>query len=82
VKYHVAYAGDTLTIAINAGDHGTFPTQDVKFEAGKISFKFHPGVDVVCVLEKKETFYAGTCTGNDGSLATMDMSPPQKTEAK
>jgi hypothetical protein len=79
VTYDVAYAGDTLKININAGEHGTFNTTDVKLEADKLSFRFRPGPEVVCVLNKKELGYAGTCTGEDGSVATMELSPPKKT---
>lgn len=82
VIYDVAYAGDTLKIAIRAGDHGTFSTSDVKLDADKLSFRFRPGIEVVCVLDKKDTSYAGVCTGEDGSTATMDLSPPKKEPTK
>ena len=83
VIYDVAYAGDTLKITIRAGEHGSFETKDVKLEADKLSFRFTPGApEVLCVLNKKEQNYAGTCTGNDGSVATMDLSPPKKEPAQ
>ena len=78
VTYDVAYAGDTLKITIKAGEHGTFTTYDVKLEAEKLTFKFSPGPEVLCVLNKKEAGYAGACTEADGSTATMDLSPPKK----
>ena len=78
VTYDVAYAGDTLKIKIRAGEHGTFDTWDVKSEGTKLSFKFRPGPEVVCVLEKQELAYAGECTADDGSVATMDLAPPKK----
>ncbi|HEX6007067.1 MAG TPA: hypothetical protein VFY80_03845 [Burkholderiales bacterium] len=78
VVYDVAYAGDTLKIKIRAGEHGTFETWEVKAEGNKLSFKFRPGPEVVCVLEKKENAYAGQCTADDGSVASMDLAPPRK----
>lgn len=78
VSYDVSYAGDTLNIKIKAGDHGTFDVWDAKAEEGKISFKFRPGPEVVCVLKKVEKSYSGICTAEDGSTATMDLSPPKK----
>ena len=78
VTYDVSYAGDTLKIKIKAGDHGEFDTWDTKVETGKLSFKFRPGPEVVCVLNKLEKSYSGTCTAEDGSAASMDLSPPKK----
>ena len=78
VTYDVSYAGDTLKIKIKAGDHGEFDTWDTKVEADKLSFKFRPGPEVVCVLNKLEKSYSGTCTAEDGSAASMDLSPPKK----
>jgi hypothetical protein len=78
VVYDVSYAGDTLNIKIKAGDHGTFDTWNNKVEAGKLSFTFRPGPEVVCVLNKLEKSYSGTCTAEDGSAASMDLSPPAK----
>lgn len=78
VTYDVAYAGDTLKITIRAGEHGTFPTTDVKLEGNQLSFRFRPGPEVVCVLKKQMESYAGTCTADDGMAATMDLSPPKK----
>jgi hypothetical protein len=78
VTYDIAYAGDSLKIKIKAGDHGEFEAWDAKIEAGKLSFKFRPGPEVVCVLNKLEKSYSGTCTAEDGSAATMDLSPPKK----
>jgi hypothetical protein len=84
VKYDVTYAGDTLKIKINAGDHGSFDTWAAKLEGNKLSFKFRPGPEITCVLERKELFFSGTCAEDDPTrgVATIDMSPPKKTETK
>lgn len=81
VTYSISYAGDTLKIRIDAGQHGSFDTWDTKVEADKVSFKFRPGPEVLCVLNKKEAAYSGTCTANDGSAASIDLAPPKKTES-
>ncbi len=81
VTYSISYAGDTLKIKINAGQHGSFDTWDATVEADKISFKFRPGPEVSCVLNKKEEAYSGTCTADDGSVASMDLAPPQKAKS-
>ena len=78
VTYDIAYAGDTLKIKIKAAEHGSFDTWDAKLDGEKLSFKFRPGPEVVCVLNKVEQSYSGTCTAEDGSAATMDLSPPKK----
>ena len=82
VTYDVTYAGDTLKIKIKAGQHGEFDTREVALEASKLSFKFSPGPEVVCVLAKLEKSYSGTCTAEDGSSASMDLSPPKKEASK
>jgi hypothetical protein len=78
VIYDVSYAGDTLKIKIRAGEHGTFDTWEAKAEANKLTFKFRPGPEILCVLEKKELSYVGQCTADDGSAASIDLAPPKK----
>jgi hypothetical protein len=78
VAYDVAYAGDTLQITIHAEQHGTFPTTEAKLDGSKLSFKFRPGPEIVCVLEKKEMDYIGACTDEGGGVAQIEMSPPKK----
>lgn len=78
VTFDVTYAGDTLQIKLNASQHGEFTTTEAKFDGTKISFKFRPGPEVVCVLEKKAAVYTGVCTEDSGETASIEMSPPKK----
>ena len=82
LTYDVAYAGDTLKVVINAGEHGTFQTTEAKFEGGKISFKFRPGPELVCVLSLSMGEYAGVCTDNSGEAAPIVMTPPKAEPVK
>ena len=78
VTFAVSYVADTLKIELDAGDHGKFAAYDAKFEGGKVTFKFRPGPEVLCVLDKKDNGYAGACTDEGGEAASIDMIPPRK----
>jgi len=79
VTYDVAIKNDTVSIMINAGEHGTFAAADIKLEPAKLSFSFVPGPTVQCVLNRKEDqSFDGTCTDDGGATATMTMVPPRK----
>ena len=79
VTFDVKVAGDTTSITMNAGEHGSFKLEEVKVAADKLTFKFTPGPVVSCTLAKKEDgSYAGECLDGSGA-AQMTMVPP-KTE--
>jgi hypothetical protein len=79
VTFDVKVAGDTTSITLTAGEHGTFKLEEVKVTADKITFKFTPGPVVSCTLAKKDDgSYAGDCS-DGGESAQMTMIPP-KTE--
>ena len=81
VTFDVAMKGDTLAITLNAAEHGSFPLQEVKLAAGKLTFFFTPGPRVDCALERKEDgSFAGKCGDNSGGgeTAEMIMLPPKK----
>ena len=82
LTYDVAYAGDTLNITINAGAHGTFKTTEAKYEPNKISFKFRPGPEIVCVLNLQGSDYVGVCTEDDGTAAPITMTAPKQDAVK
>ena len=79
VTFDVKVAGDTTSITLTAGEHGTFKLEDIKVTADKLTFKFTPGPVVSCTLAKRDDgSYAGECS--DGAeAAQMTMIPP-KTE--
>jgi len=79
VTYDVLVFGDSLGIVIHAGEHGDFPVTAGRYADKTISFTFVPGGPTVhCVLkENAESVYAGSCLGDDGSVATMKMVPPK-----
>jgi len=79
VTYDVTMKGDTIGIAVNAGEHGTFTFNDVKLDADTLTFWFAPGPRVECTLKRAETgAFAGECRDPEGGIATMAMIPPKK----
>jgi hypothetical protein len=79
VTFDVKSSNDTITIHIDAGEHGSFPASGVAFAGTKLSFSFTPGPTVLCVLNKKDDgSFAGECTESDGSAAQITMLPPKQ----
>ena len=79
VTYDVTLRGDTIGIAVNAGEHGTFVFNEVKLNDGTLSFWFTPGPRVECTLTRREDgVFQGPCREEDGDTATMVMIPPKK----
>src|SRR5688500_15089663 len=73
VTYDVSYKGDTLSIVLTAGPHGTFPLRQLLHTATKLSFSCAPGPTVICALKPNtEGGYAGDCT-DDVGLQTVPM---------
>lgn len=79
VSFDVTSKNDTISITINAGGHGTFKAEDIKFETTRLVFSFTPGPKVLCVLTRKDdTSFAGDCTEDSGDVAQIVMIPPKK----
>ena len=78
ITFEVSYKADTLAITLVAGDHGSFPLNDIQVTDSKISFSFTPGPKVVCALETKGIGYAGDCKDDEGNIVPMSMAPPAK----
>ena len=80
VTYAVALKGDTLTISINAGEHGTFPVSEAKLTDRTLTFWFMPGPRVECALTRRDDgAYEGTCAeAGSAETAHMLMVPPRK----
>ena len=79
VTYDVAMKGDTLTITLNAAEHGSFPLQEVKLVDKKLTFFFTPGPRIECALDRKDDgSFAGKCGDGSGENADMVMLPPKK----
>ena len=79
VTYDVTVNGDSLSMTINAGEHGSFPASGMKLAAGKLTFAFTPGPPVDCTLTRQDDgAYSGTCKDPQGGIATLVMNPPKK----
>jgi hypothetical protein len=79
VTFDVKSSNDTISIQINAGEHGTFAASDIALAGTKLTFSFTPGPKVMCVLNKKDDgSFAGECTDPDGGAAQMTMLPPKE----
>ena len=78
VTYTVALEADTLSIVVDAGQHGKFPFHEVKVEEGRLTFWFAPGPRVECALERREDgSWAGGCRDPEGGVARVVMVPPK-----
>jgi hypothetical protein len=79
VTFDVTMKGDTIGITVNAAEHGSFVFEEVKLDAGKLTFHFTPGPRVDCSLDRKDdASFAGKCTDSEGGTAEMLMVPPKK----
>lgn len=75
--YDVAMQGDTLTMSIQAGEHGTFATHEVRLANDRLTFWFQPGPRVECTLIRQPSLeYTGECLDEGGGVALLKMIPP------
>jgi hypothetical protein len=77
--FAVSMSGDTVRITAN-GEMGSFPFNDVKVLADRITFTFEPGdTHVSCTLMLGENgVYKGDCLDADGGTGVITMVPPKK----
>lgn len=78
ITFEVEYKADSLAITLVAGEHGKFPLNEIQVTDKKLSFFFTPGPKVTCVLDQKDTGYAGDCTDTEGNVVPLQMLPPAK----
>jgi hypothetical protein len=79
VTYDVTMNGDSISITVNAAEHGSFSFSDVKLNDKTLTFWFAPGPRVECTLTRREDgAFAGQCVDSDGGNASMVMIPPKK----
>jgi hypothetical protein len=79
VKFVVKVSGDTTSIQLNAGEHGTFDFRDIKVSAGKLTFRWSPGPTLDCTLNRRaDAAWAGTCVDAQGETGQLVMIPPKK----
>ncbi|MEP7324856.1 MAG: hypothetical protein ABI836_02810 [Gemmatimonadota bacterium] len=78
LTFDVTVNGDSLGIAIHAGEHGDFAATEGHYADHTISFNFEPGSPRVhCVLTlSADGVYTGDCVGEDLKSAQMTMVPP------
>jgi hypothetical protein len=78
LTFDVKVAGDTTTVMLNAGEHGTYKLEEVKVVSDKLTFWFVPGPRVNCALAKKpDGSFAGSCLDEGGGDVPMTMIPPR-----
>jgi hypothetical protein len=79
ITFDVKVAGDTVSITVDAGEHGSYKLEDVKVTADKVTFWFVPGPKVNCSLAKREDgSFAGNCMDESGEVIPMTMVPPKE----
>ena len=77
VTFDVVSSGDSLSIVIHAGEHGTFEAAQERFADGKLTFTFQPGPVVSCTLTPNtEGGFSGSCFEAAGAEAKITMVPP------
>lgn len=79
VTYEVSYRNDTVSVMLNTDMHGQFKLDDIQATPQKITFYFTPGPRLLCVLNAVDTGgFAGQCTDEGGTPASITMLPPRK----
>jgi hypothetical protein len=77
----VKVSGDTTSIQLHAGEHGTFLFNEVKIVSDKLTFHWCPGGGgrLNCTLTRRaDAAWAGSCLDPEGRAGQLVMVPPKK----
>ena len=79
VTFVIPASGATDSLIMTAEGHGDFALEAVKLSGDTLTFRFHPGPPVDCVLTRQaDGTYGGNCTSEDGDAAAIILRPPGK----
>jgi len=78
ISFDVQTSGDTLSIAMLGPNGERMPLTDIKFEEGKLLFRWDPDIVINCALSPVEGGgFSGPCTDVDGGTGVVTMNPPK-----
>ena len=79
IDFEVQTIGDSIAIAMIGPDGEKSPFTQVRFEEGKLLFRWEPGVVVNCILSPVDGGgFSGPCTDESGGTGNITMTPPPK----
>ena len=78
LTFDVKAEHDTLKIALLTPDGRSFPFANVRFEETNLRFDIGPNNEGHCLLNPTPGGgYKGDCTADDGTGASLEMTPPK-----
>lgn len=78
ITFEVQTAGDSISIAMIGPDGERMALTDIRFEEGKLLFRWSPGPVINCVLSPvEEGGFSGPCTDDSGGTGIITMTPPK-----
>jgi hypothetical protein len=78
VTFEVQTIGDSIAIDMVGPDGNKMPLTEIRFDEGKLLFRWEPGPAINCVLSPIEGGgFSGPCTDESGGTGVITMTPPQ-----
>lgn len=78
ISFEVEASGDSIAIAIVGPGGERLPASQIRFEEGKLLFRWEPGVVVNCTLSPIEGGgFSGPCIDEEGGSGEITMIPPK-----
>ena len=78
ITFEVQTAGDSISITMIGPDGERMGLTDIRFEEGKLHFRWSPGIVINCVLSPvDEGSFSGPCTDDSGGTGIITMTPPK-----
>jgi hypothetical protein len=79
ITFEVDGSSDSVAITIVTPDGEKLVASEIRFEEGKLLFKWEPGVVVSCTLSPADDGgFSGPCADEEGGTGTITMIPPPK----
>ena len=77
ITFEVKAVGDSLSITMLGPDGERMELSQIRFEEGKLLFRWSPGIVIDCVLSPVEGGgFSGPCTDDSGGTGIITMTPP------
>lgn len=77
ITFEVTTAGDSLSITMLGPDGERMELSQIRFEEGKLLFRWSPGIVIDCILSPVEGGgFSGPCTDESGGTGLITMTPP------
>ena len=77
LSFDVQTSGDSLAITLIGPDGERMELSDIRFDEGKLLFRWAVGIAIDCVLSPVEGGgFSGPCTDENGGTGALTMTPP------